>query len=103
VSIQAGLLAGNSLLAGVVTDESSSPVQGAAIAVTNKKGKSAIVWSDSQGRWSTRVRKIEDYNVAVSLDDFTAPELYVVHECPATAKSGPEGRSETIHVVVVRQ
>jgi hypothetical protein len=96
-------LGGKYILSGVVMDADGAPVQGAAIAVTNKKGKSAVAWSDSQGRWSTRVRKIEDYDVAVSLDDFTAPEVYVVRECPATAKSGREGQTETIHVVLFRQ
>jgi hypothetical protein len=67
-----------------------TPVQGAAIAITNKKGKGNLVWSDSPGRWSIRLRRIEDYDVAVSPDDFTAPEAYVVRECPATAKSGAE-------------
>lgn len=96
-------LGGKYVLAGIVTTEDGSPVQGAAIAITNKKGKGNVVWSDSQGHWEARVRKIEEYAIAVSPDDFTAPETYIVRECPAVAKSGAEGQGETIHVVLLKQ
>jgi hypothetical protein len=96
-------LGGKFIVAGVVTLADGSPVQGAAIVISDAKGRSSLVWSDSAGKFEARVKSAQEYAVAVSLDDFTAPEIYVVRECPATAKPGPEGRSETIHVVLLRQ
>jgi hypothetical protein len=91
------------VVAGVVTLADGSPVQGAAIVISDARGRSKLVWSDSIGKFEARVKSAQEYALAVSLDDFTAPETFVVNECPAKAVASRDGRDETIHVVLLRQ
>jgi hypothetical protein len=87
-------------VAGLVQDEQGSPVTGAAVLVGTGKHAS-LVWTNTQGRFESRQRKKQFYAVAVSLDDFQDPAVYVVRECPATAQANDGG--EIIHVILVRQ
>ena len=46
-----------------------------------------------RGHREALVRKIEEYAIAVALDDFIAPEVYVVRECPAVANRDLKARA----------
>lgn len=98
-------LGGKLVVTGLVTLADGSPVQGAAIVITDRKGKAGLVWSDSTGRFEAHVRSAQEYAVAVSLDDFTTPETYSVRECPASVRAAKSGQDleSTIHIVLLRR
>jgi hypothetical protein len=101
---QKNFLGGKYIIAGHVTTTTGEKVQGAAILLTDKKRKSVIVYSDSQGHFEQRVRSAKDeYTVAVLLEEFTSQELYKVAECPAKATAVKEGQGEVINIVLYKQ
>jgi hypothetical protein len=71
--------------------------------ISDAKGRSSLVWSDSTGKCEARVKSGQEYAVAVSLNDFTAPETFVVNDCPAKAVASRDAQGEIIHVVLLKQ
>jgi hypothetical protein len=77
----ASRIKGAFVIRGTVTDSSGAPVVGAAMAVGNQ-----IVYSNSSGEFTARIRRNRPAFLRVSLDDFAAPGNWRVVDCPATAQ-----------------
>ncbi len=90
---------GKYLIAGTVATTAGNKVQGAAIMLTDKRGKTALIYSDSQGHFEQRVHSAKDeYLVAVVPDEFLSQEVYRVVSCPAVTKASSE--SSQIKIVL---
>ena len=77
---------GKFVIAGAVIDEHGRPVEGAAIQFQGR----AVVYSDSQGKFFTRVKHNKPSALVVLVREFAAPGRWAVIACPVDAAPGTE-------------
>jgi hypothetical protein len=80
---------------GVVRDESSNPVEGAALHI----GKQ-VAYSDSTGHFQVRVSKHGPYALTVVPDEFLTNLIYEVVTAPAQVRADSDDAAQEIEIVV---
>jgi hypothetical protein len=94
-----GILAGNAIgskvIRGRVTDPQGHPVSGAAIMLDQ-----LIVYTDDDGLFTVRERKIHTHRLKVMTDKFLDGSSYQVVSAPDTVKSAEEGNEKELLIVV---
>ena len=85
------------LVEGTVVDESGAPIDGAAVEIG-----SAVVVTDSRGRFFVRTSSRREAPVRVLLDEFLATGQFEVVSSPPTAKPLLERESIPLRIVVRR-
>lgn len=73
-------------IGGAVVDEHGQPVEGVAIQLQG----SAVVYSDSQGKFFARVKHDRPLALAVLVQEFATPGRWAVASCPELAMPGVE-------------
>ncbi len=82
---------------GRVVDPAGDPVEGAALRIGQE-----LVFSDSKGNFSLRVKSAGEFPLAVALDEFTAPGAYAVVSAPEKIRTATEESAREYKVIVKR-
>jgi hypothetical protein len=85
------------LVQGVVEDDQSNPVEGAALHV----GKQ-VVYTDSLGHFMARFSKRGVFPLSVAPEEFITNGLYQVVSAPSQVRAEPEDTSSQVQVVIRR-
>lgn len=85
------------VLRGQVVDENGQPVRGAALRIGGN-----LVFTDSQGRFTSRHKRSEPVDFSVALDEFTLPGNYSVAEAPSNPRPEKEASAQWLRVVLRR-
>jgi len=75
---------GKFVITGTVEDERGQPVEGAAIQLAG----GAVVYSDSQGKFFTRVKHNRAIVLSVLVNEFAVPGHWAVTTCPVDVQPG---------------
>lgn len=100
-----GMMAGHSetfsiakfVVEGVVKDDHGNPVEGAALHI----GKD-VVYTDSTGAFSTRMRKHGPFPLSVAPDEFITNSLYETVSAPSTVRAETDDAAANVEIVVRR-
>ena len=85
------------LVKGRVVDTNGGPVQGAALRIGED-----VVFSDSDGNFTSRQSSTRQYPVSVLVDQFMFDGVYEPVSAPAAATAAVESRAQTFEVVLRR-
>lgn len=95
--ILAGSAIGSKVIQGRVTDPSGRPVAGAAVMIDKLE-----VYTDDEGAFFVRERKVHSHLLQVQVDKFLDGRVYRVVSAPSTIRSAEEGREPETVIVVER-
>ena len=85
------------LVQGIVKDDQGNPVEGAALHV----GKE-VVYSDSTGAFSVRMRKHGPFPLSIAPDEFIANGLYEAVSAPSTVRAENDDAAANVEIVIRR-